>query len=80
MSTKERVNISIDSHLLSEIDQWKEHLGLNRSEFFRQAVSQKIRRLRDKVLEEMYVKGYQEKPVEKDEFQPFIETQEWPEE
>ena len=64
-----KIAISLPDDVLKEIEKERLAKGVSRSEFFRRAVEEHLRRQRERELEEQYVRGYLENPETPEELE-----------
>ena len=64
-----KIAISLPDDVLEEIEKEREASGMSRSEFFRHAVAEHLRRAKERELEEQYVRGYLENPETPEELE-----------
>ena len=62
------IQITLDEHLLAQVDRAVAERGGNRSEFIRDALRLALRQLTAQQLEERHAQGYAEHPVTPGEF------------
>ena len=62
-----KIAISLPDDVLEEIEKERLAKGVSRSEFFRRAVEEHLRRAKELELEEKYVRGYLENPETEEE-------------
>lgn len=62
MSRAIKISISLPSEVLEQADRERETTGESRSEFVRQAVEERIRRIAEAERIERYVEGYRKLP------------------
>lgn len=62
-----KVTISLPADLLQAVDQRQQERGESRSEVVRHAIEELFRQERERALEEQYIRGYREHPVDEDE-------------
>ncbi|MDO8751894.1 MAG: ribbon-helix-helix protein, CopG family [Dehalococcoidia bacterium] len=67
MSKTAKIAISLPEGLLKGVEAERLAAGETRSEFFRRAVEEYLRRKRQKELEEQYIRGYQKYPETEEE-------------
>jgi len=67
MTTVRKIAISIPEKLLLEVDKESAKAGTSRSEVFRSAVSDVLRRRHEEALVHSYVKGYVDQPESEEE-------------
>lgn len=71
------IQMTIDEELLDQVDATSSELGMNRSAFIRQALSQAIDIRRVARLERQHAAGYARHPVEPGEFDVWEDEQNW---
>ena len=64
-----KIAISLPDDVLEEIEKERLAIGVSRSEFFRRAVKEHLRRAKELELEEQYVRGYLESPETPEELE-----------
>lgn len=62
MSRAVKISVSIPSEVLEKADRERETSGESRSEFVRQAIEERVRRMTEAERVERYVQGYRESP------------------
>ncbi|HYU31318.1 MAG TPA: ribbon-helix-helix domain-containing protein [Thermoanaerobaculia bacterium] len=62
MSRAVKISVSIPSEVLERADRERETMGESRSEFVRQAIEERIRRMAEAERVERYVQGYRKTP------------------
>jgi metal-responsive CopG/Arc/MetJ family transcriptional regulator len=62
-----KIAISLPDEVLQQVEQERLAKGESRSAFFRRAVEQLLRRERERLLDEQYVRGYLEFPEDEEE-------------
>jgi metal-responsive CopG/Arc/MetJ family transcriptional regulator len=62
MSRAIKISISLPSEVLEQADRERETTGESRSEFVRQAIEERIRRMAEAERIELYVDGYRRSP------------------
>jgi metal-responsive CopG/Arc/MetJ family transcriptional regulator len=73
------VQMTLDEHLVAEVDRAVNKLGTSRSAFTREALKSALARLRERELEERHRKGYTRRPARRGEFSAWHGKQVWPE-
>ncbi len=71
------VQMTIDEHLLTQVDTVVRNLNTTRSAFMRDALQLALKQLRVAMLERQHVAGYQKHPVKQDEFDIWEAEQFW---
>ena len=62
MSRAVKISVSIPLEVLAEADREREVIGESRSEFVRQAIEERVRRMTEAESVERYIQGYREVP------------------
>lgn len=62
MSRAVKISVSIPPEVLERADRERETIGESRSEFVRQAIEERIRRMAEAERIERYVQGYRKSP------------------
>lgn len=62
MSRAVKISVSIPSEVLEKADRERETIGESRSEFVRQAIEERVRRMAEAERVERYVQGYRNLP------------------
>lgn len=78
MGVKTTVQIVLDDTLLAEIDAAASKSAVNRSEFVRESLREKLHRLRSAELERMEKEGYERIPDDPEESRFWMEKAAWP--
>jgi metal-responsive CopG/Arc/MetJ family transcriptional regulator len=78
-SKSKRVRITLDENLVWQVDRVARRLKISRSAFVRQALSETLKRVATLEREAKHRSGYEEHPVERDEFSSWAAEQAWPE-
>lgn len=71
------IQITIEENLLQNVDAAVDQIHSTRSAFVRQALENALLKLRTHYLEEKHRRGYQKKPVQKNEFDVWEDEQVW---
>ena len=71
------VQMTLDEELLASVDQVIEKLHTTRSSFTRTALKSAIQKFHITELEKKHAKGYQVRPVGKNEFKGWEKEQNW---
>lgn len=71
------VQMTLDDDLLEEVDRVVSELHTTRSAFARSALKAAVRKHRETLLQEKHRRGYEARPVTKEEFGVWEEEQEW---
>ena len=71
------VQMTIDEHLLSDVDLAVKEIGTSRSAFIRDALQAALNQLTIRKLEAQHAAGYARKPSTVDEFAEWDAVQEW---
>jgi metal-responsive CopG/Arc/MetJ family transcriptional regulator len=71
------VELTLDTTLLTRVDEATHALGISRDEFFRKALEEALRRLAIAELEEKHRAGYERHPVQPNEFEDWETEQAW---
>lgn len=74
-----KIGISLPEELLAAAERERAATGESRSEFFRSAVEERLRRKRQREDEARYVRGYMEQPETPDEDLSAASAQAWAE-
>lgn len=74
----DRIQVVLDSKLLKAADVAAHRLKMNRSALIREALSEHLRRLHLRELEERDRRGYQAKPQMREEYQAWEDAASWP--
>lgn len=69
----QKVAITLPKHLLTSIDELSKQIGLSRSRYITQILSQTIARDRKRALKDAYDKGFSDKDISKEQ----LETAKW---
>ena len=72
------VQMTLDAHLVEQVDRAARRLGLTRSAFARRALKAAVERMRIQELEQRHRSGYASKPVRRGEFDGWSAEQVWP--
>jgi metal-responsive CopG/Arc/MetJ family transcriptional regulator len=75
--TMKTIQMTLEEHLLNQIDSQIKQLKTTRSAFIRNSVRYYLRRLKVKELEAKHRKGYLQHPIPEDEFSPWENEQNW---
>ena len=78
MSNIRTVQMTLDSSLVTRIDQAARRLRLSRSAFARRAFAAALEGLRTQELERRHADGYRRKPVRRGELDLWTAEQAWP--
>ena len=71
------ISIAVDEHLLEQIDTLAQARRKKRADLFSEAARQWLKQQRLKTLVKQDRQGYRKKPVQADEFEPFLRAQQW---
>jgi len=71
------VQMTLDDELVEAVDKVVEDLKTTRSSFTRNALREALERYHARRLEEQHRKGYERRPVAKDEFSVWEKEQDW---
>jgi len=71
------VQMTLDDELVEAVDKVVEDLNTTRSSFTRNALREALERYHARRLEEQHRKGYERRPVAKDEFSVWEKEQDW---
>jgi CopG family transcriptional regulator / antitoxin EndoAI len=71
------VQMTLDDELVEAVDKVVEDLKTTRSSFTRNALREALQRYHARRLEEQHRKGYERRPVAKDEFSVWEKEQDW---
>ena len=71
------IQMTIDEHLLEQVDALIQELGVSRSSFMREALQQALHQIEIRNLEQQHIAGYQKHPISSDEFDIWQEEQIW---
>lgn len=71
------VQMTLDDELVEAVDKVVEDLKTTRSSFTRHALREALERYHARRLEEQHRKGYERRPVAKDEFSVWEKEQDW---
>ena len=71
------IQMTIDEHLLEQVDSMIQELGVSRSSFMRGALQQALRQIEIRNLEQQHIAGYEKHPISPDEFDIWQEEQIW---
>jgi metal-responsive CopG/Arc/MetJ family transcriptional regulator len=71
------VQMTLDDELVEAVDKVVEDLKTTRSSFTRNALREALERYHAHRLEEQHRKGYERRPVAKDEFSVWEKEQDW---
>ena len=71
------VQMTLDDELVEAVDKVVEDLKTTRSSFTRNALREALERYHARLLEEQHRKGYERRPVAKDEFSVWEKEQDW---
>jgi metal-responsive CopG/Arc/MetJ family transcriptional regulator len=69
--------MTLDDELVEAVDKVVEDLKTTRSSFTRNALREALERYHARRLEEQHRKGYERRPVAKDEFSVWEKEQDW---
>jgi Arc/MetJ-type ribon-helix-helix transcriptional regulator len=64
-----KIAISLPEETLQAVEKERLANGLSRSEFFRRAVEEHLRRIKERELEEQYIRGYRDNPETAEELE-----------
>ena len=71
------VQMTLDDELVEAVDKVVEDLKTTRSSFTRNALREALERYHARRLEEQHRRGYERRPVAKDEFSVWEKEQDW---
>ena len=71
------IQMTIDEELLAEVDDVVHELQSNRSAFMRDALQLALQQLRIRRLESQHRRGYQQQPMQTDDFAEWEAEQVW---
>ncbi len=71
------IQMTIDEHLLRELDRIIKERNTTRSAFIRESIAHYLKMVKKRELEKKHREGYLKKPVNKDEFDDWEEEQVW---
>ena len=69
-----KIAISLPDDVLHAVEKERKESGISRSEFFRKAVEEHLRREHEKELEKQYVRGYLENPESPEEMEWILQA------
>ena len=71
------IQVTIDEPLLHKVDDTIVTLDTTRSAFIRKALQETLKQHRIQQMEQKHAEGYHEKPVEPEEFDIWVDEQDW---
>ncbi len=69
--------MTLDEDLVAQVDRIVKNLKTTRSAFTRDALRKAVESVSNSMLERQHRKGYQKKPVKKEEFEIWEDEQAW---
>ena len=71
------IQMTIDEHLLQEVDAAVRDLDTTRSAFLREAVRQALKQMQIRAMEQQQIAGYERQPITAEEFDIWQDEQVW---